>query len=580
MIRLLHNYLLSSHAFEHHEQLLKFQFQFFNTMLALAITISPLIAILHKSLGMHFLFYSDLFFAFTSFLLMLLLRRNKGHFTLASSLFVPSLYITITLVFFLAGDDPTKVIWAPIFFACAFSLRGSKEGFFWLFAILGSYLIGYLSLSPQQLYYHPTQLGLITLAFITVSVIFNAFRQKNDADNSNLMEANASLLEKTEELAALNHNLEERIDMALVESQHKTKSIQRNLDIINTHVITAHIDLNGLITNISQAYCSLSGYGKQHFISQPFTVLFDSSTPIEELKMIWSDLNSEKEYIGEVKNLNIHNQTYWLSMHIQPEYTATGEHIGFVCIAHNITDKKLVLQQQEQLISQSRHAAMGEMISMIAHQWRQPLSTISAITSTMQMDASLDKCTPEKNLEQIEKINIQVQHLSNTVDDFKDFFKPTKGLENTYVNKLVDEAVRLLEHRLSDDIKLVYQHKIDVCLALYHNELVQVLINILNNACDALMEHQPANPTITIHEYIQDNDVIIEISDNAGGIKPEILKHVFDPYFSTKTKNGTGLGLYMSKTIVEDHQKGRLQALNTDHGAMFRIILPLSICVL
>jgi PAS domain S-box-containing protein len=580
MTKLLANYLLSSHQFEDHEELLKFQFQFFNTMLALAITISPLIAFIHRSIGFGFLFYSDLLFALTSFLLMLTLRKDKALFDFASTLFVPSLFVTITLVFFLAGDDPTKVIWAPIFFACAFLLRGSIEGFFWLFAILSSYLLGYIILSPEALYYSPEELGLIALAFITVSTIFNAFRQKNDADNTNLLEVNSSLQIKRDELETLNENLEDRIEQALIESQHKTKSIQRHLDIINRHVITAHIDLNGLISNISQAYSTLSGYGKQHFISQPFTLLFGNQTPMEELKTIWEELKNEQEFKGEIKALNVHNQSYWLDMHIQPEYTVTDEHIGFVCIAHNITDKKLVLQQQEQLIAQSRHAAMGEMISMIAHQWRQPLSTISAITSSMQLDISLENHTSEKDLSQIDKINMQVQHLSHTIDDFRDFFKPTKGLENTYVSKLVEEAVRLLDHRLENHVNVIYQQKIDICLALYHNELVQVLINILNNACDALIENHTKEPSITIHEYIQEDNVIIEISDNAGGIEKETLKHVFDPYFSTKTKNGTGLGLYMSKTIVEDHQKGQLQAFNVEDGAMFRITLPLSICVL
>lgn len=236
------------------------------------------------------------------------------------------------------------------------------------------------------------------------------------------------------------------------------------------------------------------------------------------------------------------------------------------------------MQQQEQLIAQSRHAAMGEMISMIAHQWRQPLATISAITTSVCMDIRLESMDEEQLEIKMENISKQIQHLSHTVDDFRDFFKPTKGIENTSVHKLVEEAIKLLDHRIEKGVELIYEEKIDLCLALYHNELVQVLLNILNNACDQLSEKEIKAPKIFIKEYTDKNNVVIEIGDNAGGIDEKVIKHIFDPYFSTKTKNGTGLGLYMSKTIVEDHQKGLLEAYNSDEGAVFKMTLPVSVC--
>ena len=577
MNKRLHNYLLSGHTFNNNEKLLAFQFQFFNIMLALAIVFSPFIALIHSHISMT-LFYSDMTFSITSLILMLIIRYKKINFELATLLFIPSLYVTITLVFYLAGDDPTKVIWAPIFFACAFLLRGTYSGLFWLGAILASYFLGYLAVGEEGVFYSAEELALISIAFITVSLIFNAFRQKNDLDNTSLMQANASLADKSQQLEVFNQDLEERIAMALLESQHKTKSIQHNLDIINKHVITSHIDLNGIITNVSAAYCKISGHGKQHFISKPFTLLFDPETPVEELKQIWEDLKSQKTFSGEVKNRDSAEKLYWLKMSISAEYTANNEHIGYICISHDISDKKLVLQQQEQLIAQSRHAAMGEMISMIAHQWRQPLSTIATISSSISLEISLDNFSKEHADEQMQKITKQVQHLSHTIDDFRDFFKPGKGEENTKVHKLVQEAVQLLDHRLNKGINLVYKMKTDTCLALYRKELVQVLINVLNNACDALTEKKIKDPTITINEYIEDENVIIEINDNAGGIDEKALPHIFDPYFSTKTKNGTGLGLYMSKTIVEDHQKGSLEAFNRNQGALFKLSIPLSTC--
>ena len=571
------NYFRSGHTFDEKENLLAFKFYFFNVMLALATFFSPFIAYLHKDISL-ILFYSDMAFSFSSLVLILLLRYDKRYFTLASYLFIPSLYFTITLVFFLAGNDPTKVIWAPIFFACAFLLQGSVLGAFWLLAILGSYFVGYYVYGEEGIYYSLSELMLISIAFITVSLIFDAFRKKNQLDNNEMMSINADLRDSRDELEAFSSQLERRISEGLIESQNKTQSIQQSLDIINKHVITAHIDVNGLITNVSLAYCNISGYQKNELLAKPFTLLFDRNTPLESLKTLWTDLNEGKEYLGEVKNMDASDVFYWLDMHISPEYTPTNEKIGYVCIAHNITDKKLVMQQQEQLIAQSRHAAMGEMISMIAHQWRQPLATISAITTGISMDISLGSFDENVLNQKIESISKQVQHLSRTVDDFRDFFKPTRGVENTYVHAFVDEAIKLLEHRIDQKVKIIYAEKIDLCLALYRNELVQVLINILNNACDALEENMIKAPCIIIKEYIEDEMVVIEIQDNGGGIDETKIKHVFDPYFSTKTKNGTGLGLYMSKTIVQDHQKGNLEVFNQNKGAMFKISLPISIC--
>ncbi|MDF1880297.1 PAS domain S-box protein [Sulfurimonas sp. MAG313] len=570
------NYLNSGHVFEKDEKLLAFQFNFFNVMLVLAAFFSPLIAYIHKDINI-ILFYSDMAFSAMSYVLIILLRYDKKCFTLATHLFILTLYITITLVFFLAGEDPTKVIWAPILLASAFLLLGRYYGFLWLLNTLSAYFLGYYIFSEGIGYTLP-ELVLISISFIVVSTIFDSFREKNNDDNAEMMKINASLLQSTEDLEDFSSLLKERIEEGLIESQNKTKAIQHHLDIINKHVITMRIDTNGLVSNVSQAYCELSGYKKNHYISKPFTILFDINTPMQELKKIWNDLRERKELNFELKNLNQKGDIYWLDVNISSEYTQNNEHIGYLCIAHNISDKKLVLQHQDQLVSQSRHAAMGEMISMIAHQWRQPLGTIAAITTSIKFDIELKDLETEALDEKINKISSQVQHLSSTVDDFRDFFKPTKGIVNTYIHTLVQEAVTLLNHRLDQKVKLIYENKIDMCLALYHNELVQVLINIINNACDIFEEKSLNDAKIIINEFIQDNDIIIEIQDNAGGIDEKIMKHIFDPYFSTKTKNGTGLGLYMSKTIVQDHQKGKLEVCNVEDGVKFSIVLPIDVC--
>jgi PAS domain S-box-containing protein len=547
-------------------------------MLMLAVLFTPVIALLHRDLN-NILFYSDMTLVIIAFALVRFLRLRKQNFHIASILFVSSLFFAITLVFFLAGDDPTKIIWAPIFFSCAFFLLGSTYGIFFLFLVLLSYALGYLLLGEAGVFYSGNELLLISISFIAVSLLFNAFRQKNDSDNNALLSANLDLETNREELRLLNEDLEKRINEALSQSRYKTKAIQHHLDIINRHVITANIDLNGLITNVSEAYTKLVGYPKEHFIGKPFTLMLETKTDEKRLQTIWEELQEKKDYLTEVNPKNSSGQEYWLDMHISPEYAHDNELIGYLAVSHDITDKKRVLQQQEQLISQSRHAAMGEMISMIAHQWRQPLATISAISNAVTIDLALNQIKHEELEEQMHKIGQQTQHLSSTITDFRDFFKPDKGLENAYVHKLVEEAALLMHHRLNKGISLVYTNSIDICLPLYKNELIQVLINILGNACDALSDANVDKPCICINEYVWDKEVIIEISDNAGGIPENILANIFEPYFSTKTKNGTGLGLYMSKLIVEDHQQGTLTAFNNDEGAVFKIVFPLSVCI-
>jgi len=576
---LLLNYLHSGHEFSEQEKFLKFQFQFFNTMLILAILIPPIVSVFHANIN-EILVYTDNAFALSSMAMVLLLRQSKKNFTLASNIFIPSLFFTITIAFFLSGDDASKLAWGPILFACAFLLQGSKSGFFWFLMSLLSYLFGYLMYGEEGIFYSAQELFLTSLAYFTMNVIFSAFIYKTNADNQNLSQMNSDLLEKSEALTDFNLQLESRIDHALQENQNKAQAMQRHLNLINEHIISVSIGIYGLINNVSSAYATLNKRGKHEFIGAPFTKIFQENTSTQELKSIWKSLQEGNTYQGELSNLAKDKTRYWLDITISPEYSSSGELIAYIAIARDISDKKLILQQHEQLISQSRHAAMGEMISMIAHQWRQPLASITASTANLSLDIALKKSSDETTLQKLKEIDTQVFHLSDTIEDFRDFFKPSKGLQSTYIHLLLQEAVKLLDYRLGSGIKIIYLDKVDLCLALYKNELIQVLLNIFNNACDAFEENQIKAPEITITEYIEEEMVIIEIEDNGGGIKTEALEQIFDPYFSTKSKEGTGLGLHMSKCIIEEHHQGKLEAFNRGEGAVFKLYIPLSSCKL
>jgi len=171
----------------------------------------------------------------------------------------------------------------------------------------------------------------------------------------------------------------------------------------------------------------------------------------------------------------------------------------------------------------------------------------------------------------LEKMHNYIQHMSQTIDDFRDFFKPEKEKKITNFDIIFTKAYKLIEATFEKtDIQLNVTRKSPENFKSYENELVQVVINILNNAADALQERKIPNPTIKVK--IGSNFITIE--DNAGGIADEIITKIFEPYSSTKSKNGTGLGLYMSQIIVQKHCNGKLEVKNSQNGAKFTISLP------
>jgi len=236
------------------------------------------------------------------------------------------------------------------------------------------------------------------------------------------------------------------------------------------------------------------------------------------------------------------------------------------------------LKEKDELITkQSRFAAMGEMIAMIAHQWRQPLTGMSMTTNNMLLDIELEDIDNKRFTTNLELINKQITYLSNTIDDFKDFFKSNKKHEHVDLNLLVKESCQIIQTTLaknSINIQQKYNENIKDISTL-KNDLVQIILNIIKNAMDAYIENNITPRNIDV-EISQDSKyTTIKITDNAGGIPKDIIDKIFDPYFSTKNeKNGTGLGLYMSKMIVQDHLNGDLKVEVKDNSTTFSIIIP------
>lgn len=232
-------------------------------------------------------------------------------------------------------------------------------------------------------------------------------------------------------------------------------------------------------------------------------------------------------------------------------------------------------EKERMLIHQSKLANMGEMIGNIAHQWRQPLTELSTILIAIELFYERGKLSQEKLVQKIEAGQKQISFMSKTIEDFLNFFSLGKQKTLYNLDKPVREALNLTQAALQNhhiDVRLHVKNEIPI--NGYANEIAQVVLNIISNSKDALIERAIEHPSIRISIEEDSTNGIIEIEDNAQGIFVEPIDKVFEPYFSTKhAKSGTGIGLYMCKTIVEKNNHGSLHVSNTEHGALFRIVL-------
>ena len=239
---------------------------------------------------------------------------------------------------------------------------------------------------------------------------------------------------------------------------------------------------------------------------------------------------------------------------------------------------KIMLQEKEDvMIAQSRNASMGEMIEMIIHQWRQPLTTISVISNLEILDASSGNIIDnEKLIENMEKINKSLGYLSHTIDDFRYFFTQNKEKENIKIGDVIKEAQNLFGSSLNtNNISISIEDNDFFEVKSNSNALVQVYINLIKNAKDALIEKREENRYIKITVSDDEENIITTFCDNARGIDEGIIDKVFNPHFSTKDKkDSTGLGLYISKIIVEKTLNGTISVKNTKDGACFKVTIP------
>ncbi len=255
---------------------------------------------------------------------------------------------------------------------------------------------------------------------------------------------------------------------------------------------------------------------------------------------------------------------------------------------HSLEDRvakevKISREKDKKMLEQSRLAQMGEMISMIAHQWRQPLATVASTTIDIKLSLMLQKYDLENAKQreefqeymdlQLDYIETNIQNLTKTVDNFGNFYKPDTQSKMMLINEPLEKSLDLLKNLIEQNhVEINIELKSKKELKIFHNEMVQVFLNIIKNAIDNLNQKKIKYPSIIIESKDTEKGLNLTICDNGGGVSEDIILNIFDPYFSTKNeKDGVGLGLYMSKMIIEKHHKGSLKVKNRESGACFSI---------
>jgi len=284
----------------------------------------------------------------------------------------------------------------------------------------------------------------------------------------------------------------------------------------------------------------------------------------------------EEMYEGEMRYLRNDGRTVWVHVKAAP-MKKDDQAVGYLGVVDDITEQK---EKDKMLLVHTRQAQMGEMLSMIAHQWRQPLSDISMeagkTRQKLSWDTVKDADKDDMVIESFQKIEDTTQYLSKIIGDFRNFYRPDKEKESISVKEIFQKTLDIFRPSLkASNIDLREHYKSNEKIETYVNELVQAFLIILTNAKEALGEKGIENPFIRINEFEKNRSIVIEVSDNGGGIPKENIGKIFDPYFSTKGQVGTGLGLYMCKTIIQNC-RGEIGAFNAEEGAKFVIKLPLT----
>ena len=358
------------------------------------------------------------------------------------------------------------------------------------------------------------------------------------------------------------------LEKQIIENKKQKETLIRAQEV--AHIGDWKLDLQTNEVFWSDEIIRIFGFEKKDKNMFGFELLKDIIVPedISALEdVIRNCINKGIEYkiIYRIKRAN--NEIRWIDCRGKLD----EDKLSIIGIIQDITESKnLEIEKQQKddlLYQQSKMAAMGEMIGNIAHQWRQPLSTISTASTGTKLQKEMNCLSDEDLFSALTSINNSAQYLSKTIDDFRDFFNPSNNKITEFnIKDTILKTLNLVKAQfVSKEIEIIQDIQ-EYKISTIENELIQVLVNILNNARDALDLAENQRRLIFINAYSKDNTLHLEIQDNAQGIPEDIIDRIFEPYFTTKHQSqGTGIGLYMSKEIVEKHLNGKLIVSNKEY---------------
>jgi PAS domain S-box-containing protein len=369
----------------------------------------------------------------------------------------------------------------------------------------------------------------------------------------------------------------ESINKELVKTKKKLEKSLKGIEVIYDCMLDAVFIYEGKkCVDVNEVAVQMFGYDSKDEMKGLSVTSFAHIQSLAEVQLKFKDNTTPYEVKGVRKN-----GTVFPALAQGTNITLNGKKVR-VSVLIDISEIK---NKEKLLVQQTKLASMGEMIGNIAHQWRQPLNIISTTATGMKLQLEFGTFKEEEAIKELDTLNETVQHLSKTIDDFRNFFKSEKEKKLFSVEQCIKKNLKLLEGMFKIyDITVIFEKVEEFTLVNYENEFIQAMLNIFYNAKDAL-ENKTHNKYIFINIYKKDNQAIVSIKDNGGGIRSEAIGKIFEPYFTTKYKsNGTGIGLYMTHQIIQDHMEGKIEAENVTYeydthkykGAIFTIKLPLS----
>lgn len=336
----------------------------------------------------------------------------------------------------------------------------------------------------------------------------------------------------------------------------------------------------GLILQANFTAATLFGVSQSELIKQPITRFITKENQGAYYLYYKQFSQSDKTELCELRMVRNDGIEFWAHLEAtgrQNSNNISEYHLIVSNITKHVSMKETLRLNENIMLAQSQKASMGELISMIAHQWRQPLNNLALINQDTYIKLELGKLDDLSIYNSHEKIDGILQFMSKTIDDFRNFFMPDQPEEWVTIADVLSSALNILGQCFNNqNIKIVIQNNSQTPYLIHKNSLVQVFLNILNNAKNALEANSvnPAAITITIDEIQQ--SLVVTIGDNGGGIPKNIVDKIGQPYFTTKGLMGTGLGLYISQTIIEKYFSGTLTWYNKPEGACFVITLNIN----